>query len=91
MMGEDAYEKLVDDATHAVMETIPADAMAQLTAEQREYLSVAINDSLAETLDVFKGEPAPKCRTEGCDGDPENGEGWDGFCGNCADKREFGE
>jgi len=25
------------------------------------------------------------CRTDGCDGDPDDGEGWDGFCGNCAD------
>lgn len=27
-----------------------------------------------------------KCRTPRCDGDPDNGEGWDGFCGNCADR-----
>ena len=27
-----------------------------------------------------------KCRTPKCDGDPNDGEGWDGFCGNCADR-----
>jgi hypothetical protein len=27
-----------------------------------------------------------KCRTEGCDQDPDDGEGWDGYCGSCADK-----
>lgn len=25
------------------------------------------------------------CRTEDCDGDPDNGEGYDGYCGTCAD------
>lgn len=29
-----------------------------------------------------------QCRTEDCDGDPNDGEGWDGFCGNCADRME---
>lgn len=28
------------------------------------------------------------CRTDGCDGDPSDGEGWDGYCGNCADVRD---
>jgi hypothetical protein len=26
------------------------------------------------------------CRTEDCDEDPRGGEGWEGFCGNCADR-----
>lgn len=26
------------------------------------------------------------CRTEGCSGDPDDGDGWNGYCGNCADK-----
>lgn len=29
-----------------------------------------------------------KCRTEGCREDPDNGEGYDGYCGNCADRIE---
>lgn len=32
-------------------------------------------------------EDAGLCRTPGCDEDPDNGEGFDGYCGNCADKR----
>ncbi|MGZ6347976.1 MAG: hypothetical protein ACXWP0_01140 [Ktedonobacterales bacterium] len=27
-----------------------------------------------------------QCRTLGCDGNPNDGEGWDGYCGNCADR-----
>lgn len=33
--------------------------------------------------------PAPEqawCLTDDCDEDPDNGEGWDGYCGNCADR-----
>lgn len=26
------------------------------------------------------------CRTAGCSGDPNSGEGWDGYCGSCADR-----
>lgn len=28
------------------------------------------------------------CRSEDCDNDPDNGDGFDGYCGTCADKRE---
>jgi len=28
-----------------------------------------------------------QCRTAGCAADPNDGEGWDGYCGNCADRR----
>ena len=27
------------------------------------------------------------CRTEGCTEDPDDGEGWDGYCGGCADRQ----
>lgn len=30
------------------------------------------------------------CRTPNCDGPMNDGEGWNGYCGNCADKR-YGE
>lgn len=33
-------------------------------------------------------EDDAKCRTEDCDGDPDDGDGFDGYCGNCADKNE---
>jgi hypothetical protein len=26
------------------------------------------------------------CRTDGCSNDPDDGEGFDGFCGSCADR-----
>lgn len=32
-------------------------------------------------------EDAGLCRTAGCDEDANDGEGFDGYCGNCADKR----
>lgn len=41
--------------------------------------------------DEFEGDPnlpASSCATEGCDGAIDDGEGYDGYCGNCADRRE---
>ncbi|MUL61058.1 hypothetical protein B5P44_00470 [Mycobacterium sp. CBMA 213] len=29
-----------------------------------------------------------QCRTEGCTENADDGEGFDGFCGNCADREE---
>lgn len=29
-----------------------------------------------------------KCRTKRCKNDPDNGEGWNGYCGTCADRLE---
>ncbi|BBX87983.1 hypothetical protein MAUB_58560 [Mycolicibacterium aubagnense] len=29
-----------------------------------------------------------QCRTEGCAEDADDGEGYDGFCGNCADRED---
>jgi hypothetical protein len=43
-----------------------------------------VHDLWADRLG-WEDMPSP-CRTELCDGDPDNGEGWDGFCGNCADR-----
>lgn len=43
---------------------------------------------LAEGLFVGEGwEEVVFCRTETCFGEPEDGEGWDGYCGNCADRK----
>lgn len=44
---------------------------------------VAARDALPATADVDTTAP---CRTDGCDGDPDSGEGWDGYCGSCADQ-----
>jgi hypothetical protein len=41
-------------------------------------LDIAADDSVVD-------EPV-SCRTPGCDGDPDDGDGWDGFCGTCADR-----
>lgn len=30
------------------------------------------------------------CRTEGCGGDPDTGDGWDGYCPRCADRARRG-
>ncbi|XVV02785.1 hypothetical protein ACQPW3_36375 [Actinosynnema sp. CA-248983] len=32
-----------------------------------------------------------RCRTEDCDGDPDDGAGWDGYCGGCVDQMGGGE
>lgn len=40
---------------------------------------------LAYNLEEIEGTT---CRTEDCDGDPDDGEGWNGYCGNCADRLE---
>lgn len=31
------------------------------------------------------GDKQDQCRAVDCDGDPNSGDGWDGFCGTCAD------
>jgi hypothetical protein len=41
----------------------------------------------ANTSDDDDDEEPAVCRTEGCEEDPGGGEGWEGFCGNCADRR----
>lgn len=43
-----------------------------------------VNEQCAECRPV---EPEG-CRTDGCEEDPDTGDGWNGFCGNCADRRE---
>jgi hypothetical protein len=36
------------------------------------------------------GDPPVPCRTEGYDGDPDTGERGDGYCSDCADRRDAG-
>ena len=38
------------------------------------------------SIDAIRSEHR-RCKTPGCDGDPNDGEGWEGYCGNCADRR----
>lgn len=32
----------------------------------------------------------PRCRTDGCDGNPDSGDAYDGYCPSCADQK-FGD
>lgn len=51
-----------------------------VTGTEARQLSVAAGES----DDGFDDEAV--CRSEDCDEDPRGGEGWDGYCGNCADR-----
>lgn len=67
------------------------DGDSPLTLIQRNIEEFLYND-LYDLADLIMGEweeeaEQARCRTPGCDGDPNDGEGWDGFCGNCADKQ----
>lgn len=39
-------------------------------------------------LDYCGHDDEDRCDTPGCDGRTDDGEGWDGYCGNCADKKQ---
>lgn len=68
---------------------------------EAEYNNVRIADE-AEDADSDPDAPAAPadadeglehdddahCQTDGCDGRMNDGEGYDGYCGNCADRRE---
>lgn len=45
-------------------------------------LDIAADDSVVDEV---------SCRTPGCDGDPDARDGWDGFCGTCADRLDEAE
>jgi hypothetical protein len=50
---------------------------------------MTLNEELAEWLEAGQTEGHDvRCGTDGCMGDISDGEGWDGFCGNCADQRD---
>ena len=56
-MTEDAFDTLVDDATHAVNNLIPDAVLARLTNGEHFDLMVAINDALSPILrDAIGGE-----------------------------------
>ncbi|WP_298673148.1 hypothetical protein [uncultured Sphingomonas sp.] len=67
-MTEDDFDKLVDDATHAVNNLIPAHLLDGMTAGQRSDLLVQVNDALTPTLrDLMEptdepGEERPQTR-----------------------------
>ena len=41
--------------------------------------------------DHGEADAPSRCRTPGCSGDPDDGDGWDGFCGDYADRRDTAE
>jgi hypothetical protein len=45
-------------------------------------------DTAADDSDAEEPE---RCRTPGCDGHPDDGDGWDGFCGACAGRLDEAE
>ena len=49
-MNDDDFDQLVDDATHAVINLIPAEYFYDLSPHQREGLTVQINDALTQVL-----------------------------------------
>jgi hypothetical protein len=56
-MSDDAFDTLVDDATHAVNNLIPDAVLNRMSFGERSALLVAVNDALAPILrDVIGGE-----------------------------------
>lgn len=55
-MEDDAFDELVDDATHAVWNLVPDEKVAALSPDQRSDLMVRINDALTPILRDAVGE-----------------------------------
>jgi hypothetical protein len=49
-MDEEAFDNLIDDASHAAFAKLPDDVLEALTDDERGNLLVAINDALAPVL-----------------------------------------
>lgn len=65
-MTEDAFDDLIDDATHAVNDLIPDEVLATLSADQRSDLLVRINDAMTPILRevVFVEDEEHECQHE---------------------------
>lgn len=59
-MDEDAYDELVDEATHAVFNMLPSEQLEQMGEDMREGMMVQINDYLAEALSPLKKDDDPQ-------------------------------
>jgi hypothetical protein len=55
-MSEEQFDKLTDEATHAVFNLIPAAQLGALSADQREGLMVQLNDYITEALSLFRAD-----------------------------------
>ncbi|CAL9677544.1 hypothetical protein SUDANB95_07869 (plasmid) [Actinosynnema sp. ALI-1.44] len=51
-----------------------------------EARQLPITASESDDFDEDDFDEDAVCRSEDCDEDPRGGEGWDGYCGNCADR-----
>lgn len=58
-MDDDAFDELVDDATHAVNDLIPDHIVERLTADERSDFLVQINDALTPILRALVGWQDP--------------------------------
>lgn len=56
LLDEDAFDQLVDDASHAVNNLIPDAVLDKLTADQRSDLLISINDALSPILRDVVGD-----------------------------------
>lgn len=51
---------------------------------------VLVDRASTNTRRPAPDEPPARCRSGGCDGDPDTGDGWDGYCPTCADRLASG-
>ena len=72
-------EQLLDE-----YESLVADDLAVLRANEEDEPCPACGAAAGEPCDPTALEDF--CRTEGCDGDPNDGDSYDGYCPSCADK-----
>lgn len=62
-MDQDAFDVLIDDASQAVFQKLPADVVEGLTMDERGNLLVAINDALQPVIwDAVKAAAAEVMR-----------------------------
>jgi hypothetical protein len=82
-------EVLVDLAARAPTPTAAdAEQLAQTYGLAGRYYAAVFADTIARHLEAIEEDDESRCATAGCTDDASNGEGFDGYCGNCADQRE---
>lgn len=62
-----------------------AEVRAQVTGTPVQPVQQPVEAVTAVTAEDAETEQ-DRCRTPGCDGDPNTGDSWDGYCGDCADR-----
>ena len=91
--GTETHFISCDDAQAEHWAVIERDG--DLTDLVEDYPTRAAAEAAIAALEAGRPLPTPEwpeagdadaCRTDGCDGDSDNGEGFDGYCGACADR-----